>query len=320
MEKPSYKVIIPIVAKDLDLIKNNISYFQKNLGAKGFVFIGKKTIERECLQIPNSEFIDEDSVMSELTFSKCRELINKRHGNTQRAGWYFQQFLKIGYSTICKEEYYLVWDSDTIPIRRIDFFDEMNRPYLSTKNYVKYDECYSASISMIFQNKISKSKDYSFIAEHMMFKKDLTLNLISLIENNHQIKGETFFEKIINSIPQRIINLSGFSEFETYASFLTLLYPNIYQLRKWNNIRCGKIFIGPNPSTDLLQWVSKHFASISIERYDSYWLIFKYLNKANIFKYVKFENIYNLFIPLINIIYTIRLYLRNILKPILKYK
>ena len=319
MEKPTYKVIIPIVAKDLYLIKNNITYFQNNLGIKSLVFIGNKTIEKECLQIPNSEFIDEDLVVPGLTFKKCQELISTRCGNTQRTGWYFQQFLKIGYSIICKEDYYLVWDSDTIPIQKIEFFDKENKAFLSTKKYVKYDNCYSESISAIFQNKISKSKDYSFIAEHMMFNKELTLELISYIEKNNQIKGDTFFEKIINSIPLRIINLSGFSEFETYASFLMLLHPNTYKLKEWNNIRCGKIFIGPNPSTDLLQWVSKRFASISIERYDSYWIIFKFFNKAKTFKYIKFNYVYNIFIPLIEIIYTIRLCLRNIIKPILKH-
>ncbi len=46
-------------------------------------------------------------------------------------GWYYQQFLKMQYSMVCEDEYYTVWDGDTVPCRKINMFSkETGQPYL----------------------------------------------------------------------------------------------------------------------------------------------------------------------------------------------
>ncbi|MEI3192244.1 MAG: DUF6492 family protein [Lachnospiraceae bacterium] len=66
--------------------------------------------------------------------------MTKRTGKASRSGWYFQQFLKFGYAQVCEDEYYIVWDSDTVPLHPISHFqdgkpvftkkEEMEPPYL----------------------------------------------------------------------------------------------------------------------------------------------------------------------------------------------
>ena len=58
--------------------------------------------------------------------------INYGINNTCRVGWYEQQFLKMEYSKICKNDYYLIWDSDTIPIKPVKMFDN-NKPIFDMK-------------------------------------------------------------------------------------------------------------------------------------------------------------------------------------------
>ena len=40
----------------------------------------------------------------------------------------------------------------------------------------------------------------------------------------------------------RNLNHSGFSEYETYGSFVYTRYPNFYITRNWFSIRCGSTF------------------------------------------------------------------------------
>ena len=46
--------------------------------------------------------------------------------NLNRTGWYEQQFLKMAYSRICNNEFYLIWDSDTFPIKPVNMFENSN--------------------------------------------------------------------------------------------------------------------------------------------------------------------------------------------------
>ena len=52
-------------------------------------------------------------------------------------GWYYQQFLKMQYAFMCKDEYYMAWDGDTIPCRIVQMFSEDGHPYMDNKNEYK---------------------------------------------------------------------------------------------------------------------------------------------------------------------------------------
>ena len=64
--------------------------------------------------------------------------------------------------------------------------------------------------------------------------------MIKRIAFNKNIIGNTWYEKIINCIDIKDLPRSGFSEFETYGTFVKEYYKQIYHIRRWKSIRLRK--------------------------------------------------------------------------------
>lgn len=180
-------------------------------------------------------------------------------------GWYYQQFLKMQYVTLCNDEYYMVWDGDTVPCRKINMFsEETGQPYLDLKH--EYHPEYFDTMGKILPG-FGKVIERSFISEHMLFKSDIMRALIADIEKNDAIPGERFWEKIINSIEPEKIYDSSFSEFETYGTYVALRYPSVYRLREWHSFRLGASFFDMDKICDRdFAWLGVDFDAISFEK------------------------------------------------------
>ena len=157
----------------------------------------------------------------------------EKYGKPIRTGWYFQQFLKLGFAlSEYAKEYYLTWDADTIPLRHIDMFDAEGKPYFAMKT--EYHKPYFDTMKRLLG--INKIVPFSFIAEHMMFKVSLVKELISIIDNT-QIEDSTWFEKVINATDFEAAKCSEmFSEFETYGTYCMNCYPDAYSYHKLNTL------------------------------------------------------------------------------------
>jgi GT2 family glycosyltransferase len=180
-------------------------------------------------------------------------------------GWYYQQFLKMQYSFLCEDEYYMVWDGDTIPCKKINMFhEESGKPYLDMKH--EYHAEYFETMGKLFPG-FHKVIERSFISEHMLIKTDIMQALIADIEKNDSIPGEKFWEKIINVIPPEKIQDSSFSEFETYGTYCALKRADVYKLREWHSFRQGGTFFSIDTICDRdFTWLSKDFDAISFEK------------------------------------------------------
>lgn len=308
-----YKLIIPIVAKDIDLVINNLDRIKDYLNPYKMVFIGTSSLKKLLPDFDYIEFIDENALSSGLSIEKIKNILIQKTGVGNRGGWYFQQFLKMAYSEHCKDEYYLIWDSDTLPLKKISFFSNDLKPYLSYKKFEKYDLPYFDTIKNIFKiDTLVNQKSKSYVVEHMLFNTNIMRNLISSIESNSELSGDTFFEKILNAISHKNLNLSGFSEFETYVAFVKNRWPDFYEYRPWNNLRCGKIFLGTQPDKASLDWVSEAFVSVSIERYDKEWKLFK----LGSIREIDFLNVYRFSYPIIRGKFAVRMFVRKYFKGI----
>lgn len=113
----------------------------------------------------NVLFIDEDNLLLGLSKRAIEEyiLLNNSHLFSKK-GWYLQQFLKMGFAmSEYSEDYYLIWDADTLPVRKIDFFHD-NKVLFCLKD--EYHIPYFDTLKKIIGQ--SKAISQSFIAEHMM--------------------------------------------------------------------------------------------------------------------------------------------------------
>ena len=123
MEK--INIFIPHIAQNNHLLKLNLPYIKKNLNPQK-IYIAAAQPALDGLHFLEDEtvvLIDEDSVVPGLSLKAAQKLVEKAGLPIERTGWYFQQFLKLGWALKdSTSPWYLSWDSDTIPVRPVVFF------------------------------------------------------------------------------------------------------------------------------------------------------------------------------------------------------
>lgn len=262
-----YDVIIPISVKDVGILLKNIKYIKNNLDYKKIVIVGNDEVLLKTKHILSNEieFKNENDIFDGLSYSTVADILYQRCGKKRRTGWYLQQFIKLAYSYICDDKYYLVWDADTIPLKRITF-TENDKVLFNLKD--EYNKPYFRTMNKLFNVKKSKIVKQSFISEHMLFDKTIVIKMLDEICSNDNLFGKNFYEKILYSIRKKDLNKSGFSEFETYGTYNYKNNVDHVKFRSLNTLRHGKVFLGENPSDELLLWAAKDFDTISFEKYD----------------------------------------------------
>lgn len=264
----SITMVVPTIPRDVQKFIANIDIYFEFLPISKVCVIGDNKVEK---MLPNDKrifFLNEGMLSN---YSQIKKLIITRTGNEaagKRTGWYIQQFIKMGYSRICEDDYYLLWDSDTVPVRNIKLFDENGIPFLDCKT--EYHKPYFDTISKIFPG-LNKQIEGSFIAEHMLINKNIMRELLECIEKNAELEGNDFSEKIINTIAPQDLKDSGFSEYETFGSYAVKFYKDSYAIRNWKSLRFGGFFyIGANSINDVdRRWLANYYDAISFEKGDN---------------------------------------------------
>lgn len=264
-----YNVVMPVVYKDFSFMRKTIKYVLSNLSPKKIFLL---TDIRFSSYIPSEisvndkiVVIDENRIVDGLTYNRIDELLKKQDRKHTKTGWYFQQFLKMGFSLseYCDSDFYLVWDSDTIPLRKIHFFDDQGHPYFSMKT--EYHVPYFDTIYRLLG--VNKLNAKSYIAEHMMFSSEVMRKLIEKI-NDSDVIGDCWYEKIINSLVEETISPFSFSEFETYGTFTKLYYPDLYRERQISGMRRGGLIQGRFVSERIINELANDMDVASFEIYD----------------------------------------------------
>lgn len=260
-------LVVPTIYRDFIKMNCNFIFYKSYIkGISNLIIIGDKKIgklimhKRSNFEIPLN-FVNENTLID---IKKVKNLIKRRNEFAYfRSGWYIQQFLKMQYCRICQDKYYLIWDSDTIPIKDVRMFNSYGKPFFDIKT--EYHEPYFITMKKIFPG-LEKKWNYSFISEHMLIKTEIMKNLINRIEINNNLPGDTWYEKIINCIDIEYLDKSGFSEFETYGAFVNKYYNNTYDIRPWKSLREGSQYYNPNNLNDKdIQNISKNYDAISFE-------------------------------------------------------
>lgn len=259
-----YNVVCPLAEKDVETYFMGLDILCRYVKGEKYVVIGNTGV---CSLIREHndkrvEFVDESQF---ITYERVREYIEKKTSDPEksekRIGWYLQQFLKLSYSLICKDEYYLLWDADTIPIHEhimigngqpvFDMKTECHKPYFDT-------------FSRLFPL-YEKRNERSYISEHMIVKTEIMREMISEIEKS-DMPGIDWYEKIIQAVDAEELPRSGFSDYETYGLFCLNKYPGLYRERKWDSLRPASSFFvyGEMRECDY-EWLKKDYDAISFE-------------------------------------------------------
>ena len=266
--------LVVITPKDFERLLPLYPRLMDNLDFGNLLFVGaegiEKTINSSSDALKRVGYLNENSLLAfddvhQLMKQKLTNILAGRELPRGITGWYYQQFLKMQYSLSCENEYYMVWDGDTIPCKKVKMFnDETGKPYFDLKH--EYHPEYFETMGVILPG-FNKVIGQSFISEHMLIKTEYMRELIADIESNSEIIGEKFWEKIINAIPEDKIQDSSFSEFETYGTFVALKHSSAYKLREWHSFRQAGNFFSVETITDRdFNWLSKDFDAISFEK------------------------------------------------------
>lgn len=289
-------IVIPITEADLQSTLSILPYWEKYLPIKKLVFIGNDKLRMALENYPcdRVHFINEEKI---LTIQEVKGIIADITDNDvqaiKRAGWYLQQFLKMGYGKYCEDDYYLVWDADTAPLKDVDMFDS-GCPVFDIKT--EEHPPFFHTIENLFAD-MHKAIQGSFVAEHMLIRCDIMKAFIQEVEDNTSLPGIHWYEKILRAVEKRELSYSGFSEFETYGTYCTLRYPGQYKLRDWKSCREGNSYFNAGDLTQKEQkWLAKEFDAISFEKWqqkDSFMFFFRCSFLQSIVSYSRLKRIFD---------------------------
>ncbi len=257
-----YDTIICVGWNDITIVKKTVKYVRKNLhGKKIYLIVNSfyfKYFSSSFLNEYGVELIDEDQLIPGVSYKENRSFIDENRPGFP-PGWYFQQFLKMGFSlSKYARDYYLIWDADTLPLSKLEFEKEGKLLFTQKKEYHK-----EYFITMEKLLGLKKLKDYSFIAEHMLIKTDIMKEIVSKISMG---LSEPWPYVILKQV--RPEAKSGFSEFETYGTYVSCYYPDLYSSRSLNTWRNAGCVYGRNISDKDIDALAVDLDVISLESWN----------------------------------------------------
>ena len=206
-----------------------------------------------------AHWIDEDTVLPGWTLAQLKE--QARPHFPGQAPWYFQQFLKMGWARHADAApWYLLWDSDSVPLRPVRFFSTEGRAYL-TRGVEHPHGPYFDTYERLFGDRVVPTA--SFISQHAMVERDLMRGLLDQIEGR---AGTDFVSAILKAV-QEVASPHGFSEYETYAAFALAQAPEHFVQRELPWLREGSRILGKEPDPRLLPRLAKHYTFASFEHW-----------------------------------------------------
>lgn len=274
MGNSNYNIVIPILSKDFDKFSLNISAFRKYLPVKKFVLLGDDGLKEAISRLDCSDiiYINENSIVDA---ANIKDLMKSRiegrdfgeKSPLSRFGWYYQQFLKLAYSYKCEDEYYIVWDADTVPIRQYRPFDDAGVPFFDVKD--EYHIPYFNTLDRLSAGALKKVNDYSYISEHMILKCEYVKEMIKIFAGDCETDTITAFcKRVFECIDDKDLRKSGFSEFESYGCFVMKYHATSYRIREWKSLRDATSYFAHESFGDKeAQWLNSDYDAVSFEKF-----------------------------------------------------
>lgn len=256
----NFDIVIPVSYKDCKFLKKNIPWIRKNLETSGFIYI---LTNKSCFSNFDDTFInsyrvsliDENALIPGMTFSSIRKDLDKC-GRADMTGWYFQQFLKLGFAlSQYATQSYLVWDADTVPLNQIEFWKE-GKVLINPKKerHLPYFDTIKKLLG------IQEFAEFSFISEHMMMDSSIMQEMLSKFDK----EDEPWWKTILKNCD--LTHRQAFSEFETYGNYCLFNHPDHFDTRTLLTLRCGGKLFGRQVTDKELSMLSMDFDTASFER------------------------------------------------------
>lgn len=250
-----YEIVVCIGPQHLEIAKKTIRHLCRFFSAQRLILITNPkyfqqftALEEEILSLT---LVDENTLFEGFDFLSISQELRQKIGNNARAGWYFQQFLKMEVHKLVNSEYYLIWDADTVPLAPINFFKDQHSVWIHPGK--EHHHPYFDTLHRLLG--IPRIANYSFISEHLMVSKEIMRLLIESLQQ--KTLAQPWPLLVLANIDEKQLPLSGFSEYETYGNFALFRFPNQLAVRDNTNepiksYRRGSQLFGSHPDEKAL--------------------------------------------------------------------
>lgn len=259
-------VVIVVAGEKLGFVRKVLLNLNHHCGFKIFyVICPRNDVEATESRLHDLDFttivLNEDLIVNGMTLdiiSKYLAIQFSGLPNRYLAGWYFQQFLKIGFSRFANEyKHYLIWDADTFLTKNIEFF-EKNVILLTRGNEFHPD--YFATIRQLLPD--INPQRYSHISQHIMVNVTDMRELILKIGGTNTEWWLDIINALTGSTPQR------FSEYETYSSFCLSHWPDRYRSIRRSWFRFGMSYFRAGPCRSDVSKLAVIYDFVAFESWD----------------------------------------------------
>jgi hypothetical protein len=236
--------VIPFHIKDAPILKYGCESLKYILNVENIYIVGS-----ENPNIENTTFIHENDINGIIKLEDIKKQWKEKNENvSHRAGWLYQQFLKLGVDDYIPSlsETFLICDADIIFV---------NNPYTNIQiNEFPYARAYTREYHGPYRDQYSRlmkeetNSGFSFINHHMILNKKYVKELKQYIESINSKKWDI---SIIDTLDWN--EHSNFSEYDLYGNWMFKMH---------NNICCEKeikiVDIDRVPSVDELMFLKNN--------------------------------------------------------------
>jgi len=257
-------LITVCTSREFEVWKYSYKYIENNIDSKFYILaVPNKDISLfQSLEMRKFKVVDEDSYIGNLR-DELKTRLPKEYFNM--VGWYLQQFLKIKLaeaSSCSSDGVVLIWDSDTLPLKKLKFFDSSSDIFYYYDGDEYHREYFVTIDALLGLEKLNNS---SFISQCIVFKKGWLLEMLSEIESKHNKNWES---AVLNSI--NFEKKYAFSEYETLGTYIFSKYKNKMKFcdsTRWN--RFGRRLLkGSLESYPSLMSTLNQYDFIAYEKWD----------------------------------------------------
>jgi len=284
---PTDLIISVCSLKDIETWSVAAEYIVRNIQSKSYLVIvpGNDLDEFTRCTPGEIQIISEEQVIPSSFIKIIEDHLDSATGQSKRAGWIYQQFFKIQGAIDSRKDRIALWDSDTVPLKKINFFDDKLRARFYTGD--EYHPPYFDMINCILG--CTKSCDKSFIAQSIPFRRQLILDLCKDIENR---TGISDWKLGILSCMRSELGESPFSEYETIGTYamsrLNFGDRPIPQVNSDSWKRNGYEIIGP--ATNLPFFIHSSFYNVAFVSFERWSKPFAHYSESLKLQYISTTN------------------------------
>jgi hypothetical protein len=225
---PAYDVVVPYHPKDAEILPLCLQSIRKYASRAGVIYIvsAEKPVGFDTLEaLEGIKWIPESAYP--MSVDDVQAVLRSTNG---RQGWYYQQFLKLYafHAIPGLRDTVLLFDSDIILYKRVEFVGSTGAIKLDWSR--QYNAPYFEHAAALLGTKFKRIKNAcSGIVDHIMTTREIVMHLLTTVEKLH---GKPAWVTILELIPDRDRNGSGFSEYEMLFNWTFLYFGQKAQMRK----------------------------------------------------------------------------------------